>query len=109
VWSILLGGPSQPPDGCHALWFVENDPGSAKVGSSRVVRASISLTGRSKKGGFPLPHGEFGLEVIALIGRWHFREHRSIPEMHQALQARGISIAQRSVTYLMQRYPRTRD
>ncbi len=24
--------------------------------------------------------------------------------MHQALQARGISIAQRSVTYLMQRY-----
>jgi len=39
--------------------------------------------------------------VIALIGQWRFREHRSVPEMHQA---RGISIAQRSVTYLMQRY-----
>jgi MULE transposase domain len=51
-----------------------------------------------------LPHGEFGLEVIALIGKFRFREHRSVPEMHQALQARGISIAQRSVTYLMQRY-----
>src|SRR5207302_9629760 len=35
---------------------------------------------------------------------WRFREHRSVPEMHQALLARGISIAQRSVTYLMQRY-----
>ncbi len=51
-----------------------------------------------------MPHGEFGLEVIALIGQWRFREHRSVPEMHQALQARGISIAQRSVTYLLQRY-----
>ena len=99
-----MGSPSQPPDSCHALWFVENDPGSAKVGSSRVVRASISLTGLRKKGGFPLPHSEFGLEVIALIGGFRFQEHRSVPEMHQALQARGISIAQRSVTYLMQRY-----
>ncbi len=51
-----------------------------------------------------MPHGEFGLEVIALIGKFRFREHRSVPEMHQALQARGISIAQRSVRYLMQRY-----
>ena len=57
-----------------------------------------------EEGGWALPHGEFGLEVIALIGRWRFREHRSVPEMHQALLAHGISIAQRSVTYLMQRY-----
>jgi Transposase, Mutator family len=42
--------------------------------------------------------------VIALIGQWRFREHRSVPEMHQALLARGIGIAQRSVTSLMQRY-----
>ncbi len=42
--------------------------------------------------------------MIALIGSFRFREHRSVPEMHQALQARGISIAQRSVTYLMQRH-----
>src|SRR2546430_10997021 len=57
-----------------------------------------------EEGRWALPHGEFSLEVIALIGQWRFREHRSVPEMHQALQARGIRIAQRSVTYLMQRY-----
>jgi hypothetical protein len=57
-----------------------------------------------EEGRWALPHGEFGLEVIALIGQWRFRDHRSVPEMHQALAARGISIAQRSVTYLMQRY-----
>src|SRR2546421_3770964 len=57
-----------------------------------------------EEGRWALPHGEFGLEVIALVGMWRFREHRSVPEMHQALLARGISIAERSVTYLMQRY-----
>src|SRR6266568_5323796 len=61
-----------------------------------------------EEGRWALPHGEFGLEVIALIGQWRKRSHRSVPEMHQALLARGMSIAQRSVTYLMQRYPRTR-
>ena len=38
-----------------------------------------------EEGRWALPHGEFGLEVIALIGRWRFREHRSVPEMHRAL------------------------
>ena len=44
--------------------------------------------------------------MIALIGQWRFREHRSAPEMHQALLARGVSITERSVTNLMQRYAR---
>jgi hypothetical protein len=57
-----------------------------------------------EEGGWALPHGEFGLEVIALIGRWRFREHRSVPEMHRALLTRGVSITERSVTNLMQRY-----
>jgi len=57
-----------------------------------------------EEGRWALPHGEFGLEVIALIGRWRFREHRSVPEMHQMLLARGVSITERSVTNLMQRY-----
>ena len=57
-----------------------------------------------EEGRWALPHGEFGLDIIALIGQWRFREHRSVPEMHQALQARGISIAERSVTHLMHRY-----
>jgi len=57
-----------------------------------------------EEGGWALPHGEFGLEVIALIGRWRFREHRSVPEMHRMLLAGGVSITERSVTNLMQRY-----
>src|SRR5438093_1659817 len=57
-----------------------------------------------EEGRWALPHGEFGLEIIALIGRWRFREHRSVPEMHQGLLARGVSITERSVTHLMQRY-----
>jgi hypothetical protein len=57
-----------------------------------------------EEGHWALPHGECGLEVIALIGRWRFGEHRSVPEMHRALLARGVSITERSVTNLMQRY-----
>jgi hypothetical protein len=57
-----------------------------------------------EEGRWALPHGEFGLEVIALIGQWRFRDHRSVPEMHRALLARGVSITERSVTHLMQRY-----
>ena len=57
-----------------------------------------------EEGRWALPHGEFGLEVIALIGHWRFREHRSVPEMHRALLARGVGITERSVTNLMQRY-----
>lgn len=57
-----------------------------------------------EEGRWALPHGEFALEVIALIGRWRFREHRSVPEMHRALLTRGVSISERNVTHLMQRY-----
>ncbi len=42
--------------------------------------------------------------MIALIGQWRFREHRSMPEMHGALLALGVKITERSVTHLMQRY-----
>jgi hypothetical protein len=57
-----------------------------------------------EEGSWALPHGEFGLDVIALVGQWRFREHRSGPEMHRALLARGVSITERTVTHLMQRY-----
>ncbi len=57
-----------------------------------------------EEGRWALPHGEFGLDVIALIGTWRFREHRSVPEMHQRLQVRDLSISEREVTHLMQRY-----
>lgn len=57
-----------------------------------------------EEGRWALPHGEFGLDIIALIGSWRFREHRSVPEMHQRLQARGLVISERAVTHLLHRY-----
>ena len=57
-----------------------------------------------EEGRWALPHGEFGLDVIALIGAWRETAHRSVPEMHQRLQARGLAISERAVTHLMQRY-----
>lgn len=48
-----------------------------------------------EEGSFALPHGEYGLDVIALIGAWRFVEHRSVQEMHQRLHARGLSISER--------------
>jgi len=35
-----------------------------------------------------LPHGEFGLDVIALVGTLRYTVHRSVPEIHQALRDR---------------------
>jgi hypothetical protein len=57
-----------------------------------------------EEGAWALPHGEFGLDVIALIGTLRYREHRSIPEIHKALQDQNVAIAPRTVTYLLERY-----
>lgn len=56
------------------------------------------------EGRLALPHGEFGLDVIAYIGRRRYRDHRSVPEIHQELVGRGVAIAERSVTNLLARY-----
>src|SRR5437867_9370920 len=47
--------------------------------------------------GWALPHGEFGLDVIALVGTLRFGEHRSVPEIRRALRARGLVVAGRTV------------
>jgi hypothetical protein len=57
-----------------------------------------------EEGAWALPHGEFGLDVIALVGRLRFAEHRSVPEIHRHLLARGVALAERTVTGLVQRY-----
>lgn len=57
-----------------------------------------------EEGRWALPHGEFGLDVIALVGSLRYTSHRSVPEIHQALCDRGVSIAERTVTHLLQRY-----
>lgn len=57
-----------------------------------------------EEGHWALPHGEFGLDVIALVGALRYVEHRNVPEIHQQLLARGVQIAERTVTHLVQRY-----
>jgi hypothetical protein len=56
------------------------------------------------EGALALPHHEFGLDIIALIGALRYVQHQSVPEMHRMLRARGIDIAERSVTHLLERY-----
>ena len=56
------------------------------------------------EGARALPHHEFGLDIIALIGTLRYVQHQSVPEMHRTLQARGVDIAARSVTHLLERY-----
>ena len=57
-----------------------------------------------EEGAWALPHGEFGLDIITVIGQLRYGEHRSIPEIHQRLVQRGVVIAQRTVTDLLERY-----
>lgn len=57
-----------------------------------------------EEGAWALPHGEFGFDVIALVGQLRYGQHRSIPEIHQELRTRGVVIAERSVTNLLARY-----
>jgi hypothetical protein len=56
------------------------------------------------EGAIVLPQHEFGLDVIALIGAWRHREHRRVPEIHRSLRERGVASAERTVTYLLDRY-----
>ena len=56
------------------------------------------------EGAMALAQHEFGLDVIALAGALRHREHRSVPEIHAALRGRGVAIAARSVTNLLDRY-----
>src|ERR671930_2061301 len=56
------------------------------------------------EGAIVLPQHEFGLDVIALVGAWRYREHRSVPEIHRGLRERGVAIAERPVTHLLDRY-----
>ena len=55
-----------------------------------------------------LPYHEFGLDVMAWVGRLRYAEHRSIPEIHRELTRRGIEVAPRTVTNLLDRYDELR-
>ena len=57
-----------------------------------------------EEGSLALPDHEFGLDVIALVGTLRYRQHRSVPEIHQELTRRGVAICERTVTNLLDRY-----
>ncbi len=58
-----------------------------------------------EEGAFALPQGEFGLDVIALVGALRHAEHRSVPEIHRELSVRrGVAISERTVANLLERY-----
>jgi hypothetical protein len=57
-----------------------------------------------EEGRFVLPHGECGLDVIALVGNLRYREHRSVSEIHQQLKDRGVQVCERTVEHAMHRY-----
>ena len=57
-----------------------------------------------EEGAFALPQGEFGLDVIALVGALRHAEHRSVPEIHRELLGRSVDVSERTVTNLLDRY-----
>jgi hypothetical protein len=57
-----------------------------------------------QEGAFALPQGEFGLDVIALVGALRHAHHRSVPEIHRELCGRGLNVSERTVTNLLERY-----
>ncbi len=56
------------------------------------------------EGALVLRQHEFGLDVIARIGALRYRAHKSVPEIGCALRERGVAIAERTVTNLLDRY-----
>lgn len=56
------------------------------------------------EGKWVLPGQVFGLDVIALVGALRYQEHRSVPEIHRALQQRGLCVSERTVSNLLGRY-----
>jgi hypothetical protein len=57
-----------------------------------------------EEGRLALPQHEFGLDVIALVGSLRYQGHRSVPEIHRELVGRGLSVCERTVTNLLDRY-----
>jgi hypothetical protein len=60
------------------------------------------------EGRLALPHHEFGLDVVARVGALRHAHHRSVPEIHQELTHRGVALAERTVTNLLDRYDELR-
>src|SRR4051794_11561686 len=103
---------------CHASLWAAAKPQRSIVTLQGIVRLHLQLRScrnpccprrgvclrPEQEGRYALPHHEFGLDVIALVGALRHREHRSVPEIHAELVRRGVPICVRSVTNLLDRY-----
>ena len=69
--------------------LVQTQAGCAPLRQSRLRSFTMSPTDRKQEGAFALPQGEFGLDVIALVGALRHAEHRSVPEIHRELSGGG--------------------
>jgi hypothetical protein len=56
------------------------------------------------EGKWALPQHEFGLDIIALVRGLRYQEHCSVAQIHRVLQARGVSVSERTVSNLLVRY-----
>ena len=56
------------------------------------------------EGRLALPKHEFGLDVMACVGTLRSAQHRRLPEIHEPLRHRGVAVAPRTVTHLLERY-----
>jgi len=55
------------------------------------------------EGRLALPTHALGLDVSAVLGPWRYADHRSRPEISQALRERHVAVAPRTVTKLLER------
>jgi len=60
------------------------------------------------EGRLALPHHEFGLDVVAFAGNRRYAAHRTAPEIHAELTARGVTLSVRTVTDLLHRFDELR-
>src|SRR4051812_24378544 len=60
------------------------------------------------EGRLALPHHEFGLDVVAFAGSRRYAAHRTAPEIHAELTARGVALSLRTVTNLLHRFDELR-
>src|SRR3954465_8669385 len=113
LWPVQMGCPA-----CGHPMRLRYDNGRTLVTLSGPVRLRLKIRRCERddcsrhhrpyrpeaEGALALAQHEFGLDVIALVGTLRHGAHRSVPEIHQTLRARGVAIAERSVTNLLDRY-----
>jgi hypothetical protein len=104
MWSTDVGCLPHPADHYYLAGKLPSHTLCPPLSQSGVSKISLSLS--------PRRGGQVGLTTRRVWSRcdcsgWlrcRYISHRSIPEIHQALRDRGIRIAERTVTHLLQRY-----